>query len=164
MPHLHGAIVTLHTPLALEGLPETVLTSTTKHGSVNEDVSNCASVIVPTHVQSLFWLSYSTEASSDDTFYVFKLLVNQEHIVTWCCGEKQQWKGKVQFTLLSKSSHDRLRHYEGMEKRAFQFSNSMPDDDERRCVEVRMYRAKTKIRIPRKTIGGSDVSIGNGVL
>jgi hypothetical protein len=164
MPLFRAITVTIHTPFAIDGLPETPLTALRTTKTVAEEENKCASVFVPAHPQSLFWLSYSAESPADErSFFVFKLFINRQHVVSWCCDEGQTWKGKVQFALYKRSREDDIVGGKGMEKRVLQFGNVGPGHDEDRCVEVRAYRANAKVRIPRQLDVSKDVTVGSGV-
>jgi hypothetical protein len=163
MPLFRAVTVTVHTPFAIDGLPETPLPVRTKARVVAEEENKCASVFVPAHPQSLFWLSYAAEALTDETFFVFKLFINRKHVVTWCCDEDHEWKGNVQFALFSKSGGNNVVGGKGMEKRVLQFGDVRPGGDEDRCVEVRVYRADRKTRITRQLEDSENVTVGNGV-
>lgn len=162
MPSFRGITVSLHTPFAIDGLPETPLpppspTSLLEGGNKN------ASVFIPAHAQSLFWISYAAEAPVDDTFFVFKLFINRQHVVTWNCDDSHNWRGKVQFALSKPGDGEEIRGGAGMEKRVLQFGDIGPDHDEDRCVEVRVLRANAESRVPRELESGQTMAVGNGV-
>lgn len=163
MPLFRGITVTIHTPFAIDGLPETPLPALQGPSPIVEEENKYASVFVPAHAQSLFWLSYFVEPPIDETFFVFKLFINKEHIVTWGCDKDENWAGKVQFALFKQSEGDGLLGGAGMEKRALQFGDISPGHDEDRSVEVRVLRATAKSRMPRRLEEGKKLTVGNGV-
>jgi hypothetical protein len=171
MPAYKNITVTIHTPWTLEGLPEiappspTAATSSASASPIKDlvdDKRSRVSVYVPVLPQSLFWLSYSIdEPPSDGTFFVFKLLVNKEEIVTWCCDSKENWQGKTMFGLFDTGTDEMVVGGAGMEKRVFKFGQPGEEDwrvvgdlsadgNENRYVEVRVCRANMKMRIPRE--------------
>ncbi|KIW01117.1 uncharacterized protein PV09_07405 [Verruconis gallopava] len=159
MPICRGISVTILTPFALDGLPETVVHTRTLSKSAEDD-GKFASVFIPAHAQSLFWLSYSVEAPSHDAFLVFSLFIQSHHIVTWSCDADEDWRGKVQFTLFKKDVNDVVGGA-GMEKRVFQFGDVLPAHDEERCIEVRVCRANKKLRIPRQLGDNTSICVGS---
>lgn len=163
MPLFRGITVSIHTPFAIDGLPETPLPALSTSTPIVEEDNKFASVFVPAHPQSLFWLSYSAESPIYESFFVFKLFINRQHVVTWSCDEDQEWRGKVQFALFRKSEDDDIHGGAGMEKRALKFGDIQPGHDEDRCVEVRVLRARAKSRVPRQLEVASTVTVGNGV-
>ncbi len=164
MPLFRAINVTIHTPFAIGGLPETPLTALRRAKTVAEKENKCASVFVSAHPQSLFWLSYSAESPADEkSFFVFELFINRQYVVTWCCDEDQSWKGKAQFALYKRGRGDDIVGGKGMEKRVLQFGNVGPGHDEDRCVEARVYRANARVRIPRQLDMSKDVTVGNSV-
>jgi hypothetical protein len=171
MPTYKNITVTIHTPFAIEGLPE-FAPATPRNGSppstspikqLVDESRRCVSVFVPVMPQSLFWLSYFiAEPPTDGTFFVFKLFVNQQEVVTWCCDEDEEWKGKTMFGLFDTGKDDMVVGGAGMEKRVFKFGGPGEEDwkvvgdlsadgEKHRFVEVRVCRANMKMRIPRET-------------
>lgn len=171
MPTYKNITITIHTPWTLEGLPEiappspieatTSATASSTKELVDEKASR-VSVFVPVLPQSLFWLSYSIDQPPQDgTFFVFKLLVNEEEIVTWCCDSSERWQGKTMFGLFDTGKDEMVVGGAGMEKRVFKFGQPGEEDwrvvgdlcadgEENRHVEVRVCRANMKMRIPRE--------------
>ena len=163
MPLFRGITITIHTPFALDGLPETPLPPLVSSARIGEEENKYASVFVPAHPQSLFWLSYSAEPPVDDTFLVFKLFINRQHVVTWSCDGEQDWRGKVQFALFEKPQDALIQGGACMEKRVLQFGDVSPGHDEDRCVEVRVLRASAKKRVPRQLRLGKSMTLGSGI-
>jgi hypothetical protein len=181
MPTYKDITVTMHTPFTIEGIPEiappapTALSTSPIKQLVNES-RRCVSVYVPVMPQSLFWLSYAiTDPPTDGTFFVFKLFVNRQEIVTWSCDKDQKWKGKTMFGLFDTGLDDMVVGGAGMEKRVFKFGSPGQEDwrvvgdlradgEKHRFVEVRVCRANMKMRTPRvmdkyKGFQGSDISM-----
>lgn len=123
---------------------------------LQDDEKAQISVYVPMTPKALFWVAYRIEPPPvDGTFYVFKLLVNREEVVTWSCDASNKFKGKTMFGLFD--THEDEGGQE-LEKRLFRFgtANDMDtrivgdlsgDKEEDRFVEVRVFRAKAKKRI-----------------
>ena len=116
------------------------------------------SVFIPVFPQAQFFLNYHINAPVDEElFYVFKLFVGGEEFVTWNCGQEHAYSGKTQFGLFD-TSLDELGGGKGLTKRAFQFNGECRilgdytmDKDENRLVEVKVYRANKKLRVPRES-------------
>lgn len=169
MPSYRDITVTIHTPFIIEGLPE-IAPSPPVPGTANssacrqllEKEKRRVSVFIPVVPQSLFWLSYSVDAPPQyGTFFVFKLFVNRQEIVTWCCDEEGDWKGKVMFGLFDTGKDGLVIGGAGMEKRVFKFGEPGEEDwrvvgdlnkdgDEDRHIEVRVCGANMKMRVPRE--------------
>ena len=45
----------------------------------------------------------------EEQYFVMKLFVGKEHLVTWCCGEKQGWQGKTMWGLFEDPEPDRAK-------------------------------------------------------
>ncbi|QDS74036.1 hypothetical protein FKW77_009083 [Venturia effusa] len=165
MPLYAGISMKIHTPFALQGLPEIAPTEDIyDHSPAKQhvDESRCrVSVFVPVMPQAHFWLSYNVNEPPSEpvgVFYVFKLLVNGQPLVTWSCGEEEEWRGKSMFSLYDAEQGDAVGGA-GMQKMCFHFSKRDEDGreeqaseftgDQERCVEVRVCRANVKIRVPR---------------
>ncbi|TID24011.1 hypothetical protein E2P81_ATG02319 [Venturia nashicola] len=165
MPDYAGISMKIHTPFALQGLPEIAPTDEISHRSPAtqfvDESRCCVSVFVPVMPQAQFWISYNVEeppTEPEGIFYVFKLLVNGQPLVTWCCGEKEGWRGKTMFSLYD-AEQDDAAGGAGMQKMCFHFSK--PDEDgvgeqapeftgeQERCIEVKICRANLRIRVPR---------------
>ncbi|KAE9988384.1 hypothetical protein EG328_011144 [Venturia inaequalis] len=162
MPDYAGISMKIHTPFALQGLPE--IAPATDHSSANQlvDESRCrVSVFVPVMPQAHFWISYRVEelpTEPEGVFYVFKLLVNGQPLVTWCCDEEEGWRGKTMFSLYDAQQVDAVGGA-GMQKMCFHFSKQDEDGleeqpteltgEQERCIEVKICRANVKVRVPR---------------
>lgn len=177
MPTFRDITVTIHTPFAIEGVPEIapipiVHLPTGIPKKLLDDTNKIVSIYIPVPPQSLFWLSYSATPPTDDIFYVFKLFINHAHIVTWSCDKEEEWKGKVQFGLFdSGKKHVKMVGGGGMQKSVFQFGDHdwgvagdlNGEGMDARCVEVKVYRANKKVRIPRRIEYAGSLVNGEGV-
>ena len=66
---------------------------------INHDRS-VVSVYIPTYPSSQFWLCYSISPPyPPKMLYYFKLYINGNHIVSWGCGEEENYEGKTMFGL-----------------------------------------------------------------
>jgi hypothetical protein len=170
MPIYRGIKLKLHTPFSIQGLPEIAPTENISHCSpakhFADEPQSSVSVFIPFVPQAHFWISYNVEQPPTEpgVFYVFKLLINGQPIVTWCCGEEEKWKGKTMFSLHDSEQHNVVASA-GMEKRFFHFSKkkdeateeespdkqmSRHNTEQEHCVEVRVCRANVKIRTSRE--------------
>jgi len=121
---------------------------------LQDDDKGQISVYVPIIPKALFWISYSIEPPpTDGTFFVFKLLVNRQEVVTWSCDVENKFKGKTMFGLYDTNAE--AEGGQAMQKRVFQFGSSdtrivgdlTGEREEDRFLEVRVFRAKAKKRI-----------------
>jgi hypothetical protein len=163
MPKCGGIHVNLHTPFSIGGVPKYPPTKDTPSGSSikqhRDESRGCVSVYIPIIYRSLFWLSYNVDkppTKPPGVFYVFKLLINGREVVTWCCGEEEQWKGKTMFGLYDSGKENTVGGA-GMEKRFFKFKEEespvqegQNGGEQERCIELRVCRANVKIRAPRE--------------
>lgn len=125
---------------------------------VDEKTSTC-SVYVPILPGSLFWISYSVfPPVPKGQFFVFKLSVNDTHVVTWSTGKDEGWKGKTMFGLFEDTSNKsgRVR----VQKRALRFTpctgrasadqGSIDVFDKKARIEIKVNRAHSRRRIERQ--------------
>jgi hypothetical protein len=184
MPIYRGINLKLHSSFSIQGLPEIAPTEDISDRSLAKhfvDESRCrVSVFIPIVPQAHFWISYSIEeppTEPEGVFYVFKLLVNGQQVVTWCCGEEEEWKGKAMFSLYDTGQNNTVGGA-GMEKRFFHFSKQKNDAhvedspdkqisdtgvEQERCVEVRVCRANVKVRTPRELQKCEELPKGSGI-
>ena len=120
---------------------------------LQDDDKGQISVYVPIIPKALFWISYSIEPPpTDGSFFVFKLLINRQEVVTWSCDVENKFKGKTMFGLFDTNAE---ADGQAMQKRVFQFGSNdtrivgdlTGEREEDRFLEVRVFRAKTKRRI-----------------
>lgn len=112
------------------------------------------SVYVPTYPSSQFWLSYSiSPPHPPHALFYFKLFLNDSHVVSWGCGEEEEFKGRAMFGLYC-AGESRLGK-SGIEKRVFCFAGEDYGNGQLRgnrdrlmdVMEVKVYRAKGRKRI-----------------
>ena len=128
------------------------------------------SVYVPTYPSSQFWLSYSISAPHPPhALFYFKLFLNDSHVVSWGCGEEDEYKGKTMFGLYC--AGESWLGKPGIEKRVFCFAGegygtgqvNGGRDRLGDVMEVRVYRAKGRKRIwPELVEVKEPVKNGNG--
>jgi hypothetical protein len=116
--------------------------------------SRICSVFVPTMPQAQFYLKYFVQPPTDNMiFYVFKMYINQKHIINFSCGPEQSFCGRASFGISDTSKVN--QEGSGLQKQIF-FFNREPrvvgdlsqDKDEDRMIEIRAYRANKKMRTP----------------
>lgn len=106
------------------------------------------SVYVPTYPSSQFWLSYSISAPHPPhALFYFKLFLDDSHVVSWGCGEEDEFKGRTMLGLYC-TSENRLSN-PAIEKRVFCFASEDSSSRNRLgdVMEVRVYRARGRKRI-----------------
>jgi hypothetical protein len=119
-------------------------------------LKSIVTVYVPRLPSSQFWINYSAVAPEPPTaFYYFKLSINNEHIVSWGCGEEHSFKGKTMFGLYeTESTREGEKGYVGKHSLFFSRTNTdataeLEDPwDDKQFVEVRVYRSNARKRIP----------------
>ncbi|MCJ1244100.1 hypothetical protein MMC30_001298 [Trapelia coarctata] len=116
------------------------------HPALISESQPIVSVYIPTYPCSTFWLSYTiAPPHPPKILYYFKLFINGTHIVSWGCGEKENYTGKTMFGL--------FRGPLGVLERGM-LSFSSEDDAGRsmssEMMEVRVYRSKGRRKIEPK--------------
>jgi len=113
------------------------------HPALISESQPIVSVYIPAYPCSTFWLSYTiSPPHSPEVLYYFKLFINGTHIVSWGCGEKENYTGKTMFGLFRGPLGT-------LERRMFSFTS---EDVARRSMssemmEVKVYRSKGRRRI-----------------
>ncbi|KAL8798737.1 MAG: hypothetical protein Q9182_006424 [Xanthomendoza sp. 2 TL-2023] len=106
---------------------------------------------VPTYPLSQFWFSYTISAPHPPkAWYYFKLFINGSSIVSWGCGERNDFKGSTMYGLFD--SGDRWRGVPDVAARAFTFASDSTTQQARnntlgQVMEIRVYRARGRKRI-----------------
>ncbi|MCJ1482064.1 hypothetical protein MMC06_002226 [Schaereria dolodes] len=121
---------------------------------VSPDLS-LVSVYIPTYPSSQFWLSYSiSPPHPPNALYYFKLFLNGTHVISWGCGEQDEYKGKTMFGLYG--TGETWLGAKGIERRVLCFASDTNggDDGEKTSgniqgdiMEVKVYRSKGRKRI-----------------
>lgn len=112
------------------------------------------SVYIPTYPSSQFWLSYSiSPPHPPKSLYYFKLYLNGNCIVSWGCGEDNDYRGKTTFGLFKPRRTSGLAKGATMERRVLCFRPDIGPgghptlDNLRDVMEVRVFRSKARKRI-----------------
>lgn len=120
---------------------------------VNPDHS-LVSVYIPTYPSSQFWLSYSiSPPHPPKLLYYFKLYLNGNPVVSWGCGEDDDYRGKTMFGLFKPSRSSGLARGATLQRRVFCFGPDNvglvdPDVDSLSDVmEIKVFRSKGRKRI-----------------
>jgi hypothetical protein len=108
---------------------------------------------------------YQGNMDCRELFYVFKMFLGSDELVTWSCGPEQEWRGKTVFGMFDTSANTGGK---GLQKRIMMFGSQGPqvsgdlaaDRDEVRKIEVRVYRADEAMRVSRAMAGSSGGRIG----
>jgi hypothetical protein len=168
MPTYRSINIALHSQFDVETLPEYFPLSQeyyTARGVVRiaprpiDDATSTCTVYVPVLPGSTFWIGYSVSPPvPDDHFFLFKLYINNAHIVSWSTGKEEGWRGKTMFGL-----YERPQDEEGktkVEKRVLGFTcpdkdGSTWDDvkdpfDENMSMEIKVHRAHGRKRVERE--------------
>ena len=109
------------------------------------------SVYVPTYPSSQFWLSYSiSPPHPPGLLYYFKLYLNGNLIVSWGCGDEDDYRGKTMFGLFRLHRSSGLAKGVSLERRVLCFCPDIPrpvPDSLSDVMEVRVFRSKARKRI-----------------
>ena len=110
------------------------------------------SVYIPTYPASQFWLSYSiSPPHPPKALYYFKLYLNGRLIVSWGCGEENDYKGKTMFGLFDVGSGYGKQPL--LERRVLRFAPEPGESDNHTLgnfgnfMEVRVFRSKGRKRV-----------------
>ena len=120
---------------------------------VNPDHS-LVSVYIPTYPSSQFWISYSISPPyPPQLLYYFKLYLNGNLVVSWGCGEDDDYRGKTMFGLFKSAHISGLTKETALQRRVLCFGadtatihgNSMDSLDQ--VMEIKVFRSKGRKRI-----------------
>ena len=115
------------------------------------------STYIPTYPSSQFWLTYSVAPPHPPkALYYFKLSINGKHLVSWGCGEDEEFKGKTVFALSPFGIDEDNRQV--WERRGLVFGKSdkrtqgigphrTPTDPMGDVLEVKVFRSRGRKRI-----------------
>lgn len=169
MPTYRSINIALHSQFDIEALPEYHPNSKDYYiasgitGFVPDfvdDARSTCSVYIPVLPGSTFWIDYSVSPPvPQDHFFLFKLYINGEHVVSWSTGKDEEWKGKTMFGLFE--SNKSVDGKSGLQKRVLCFTPPGKIDGKRRDVantfdqaariEIRVHRADGRKRVERST-------------
>jgi hypothetical protein len=151
MPTYRSINIALHSQFDIETIPEYLPPAPSPESptialSINDATSTC-SVYVPTLPGSQFWIAYSVSPPvPEGHYFLFKLYIDGENVVSWSTGKEDAWMGKTMFGLFD------VGNGKTVEKRALCFS--APDKEGRvreGSVEIRVHRASGRKRVERET-------------
>ena len=159
--------IELHSQYDIESLPEysppTDFKSDETDGVVPLKVdrkSATRSTYVPVFPGSQFWISYCVNPPfpPDGVQFLFKLFINEEHIMNWSCGQEEEWKGKTVFGLYERENEEDGK--KRIEKRVLCFTPPTRKTgewedvtnvlDAKAYIEIRVHRAHGRKRIARE--------------
>ena len=118
------------------------------------------SVYIPTYPSSQFWISYSISAPRPPkALYYFKLFLNGASIVSWGCGEEDDYKGKTMFGIFDAGRNE--KGVKKFEKRVLSFSAGSELERLNRTthgdvMELKVYRSKGRKRVKPEIDGFRD--------
>ncbi|CAF9916262.1 hypothetical protein IMSHALPRED_003023 [Imshaugia aleurites] len=120
---------------------------------VNPDHS-LVSVYIPTYPSSQFWLSYSiSPPHPPQLLYYFKLYLNGNPVVSWGCGEDDDYRGKTMFGLFKPSLSPGLAKGAALQRRVLCFGPDIAGLDNHGVdnlgdvLEIKVFRSKGRKRI-----------------
>ena len=133
---------------------------------VNPDHS-LVSVYIPTYPSSQFWLSYSiSPPHPPKLLYYFKLYLNGNLVVSWGCGEDDDYRGKTMFGLFKPDRSSGLLKGALLQRRVLCFGTDITGLDNRALdhlsdvMEIKVFRSKGRKRIKPdyQTLGNFGIS------
>lgn len=149
MPEQRGISISLQSQYDALSLPEfpAPVPAATPSGRLSpqerghETNQSCiVEAYTPIYPGSQFWIVFrSSQPAEDIRYYYFELFLGGKCVLSWGCGKKNGWSGRVGFGIFE-SLGDDLAGYPLLEKRAFVFSN-MREANEGGSFEIRVYRA-----------------------
>jgi len=147
MPAAEGIVLMLESQFDADTIPEAAIAATeTGDASDNERIVD---VYVPSYLGSQFWLSYTVNpamlapAHAPTKYMFFKLILDDECIVSWGVGEAEEWKGKTMWAFFRGEDHGGWRT---VDKRSFFFRPAGDDQD----FDILAYRARGRRRTCRQ--------------
>ncbi|KAF2621261.1 hypothetical protein BU25DRAFT_416282 [Macroventuria anomochaeta] len=164
MPTYRSINIALHSQFDIETLPEYFPppSSPSLDSSLNlapsippliDDTTSTCSIHVPVLPGSQFWIAYSVSPPvPEGHYFLFKLYIDGERVVSWSTGKEDGWMGQTMFGLFqSEGGHGGVGEKRRVEKRVLCFS--APDRKGRMkdgCVEIRVHRANGRKRAERE--------------
>lgn len=178
MVALKSINILLQSQFDLLFLPEYPMPASNARKSSKENSSR-TTMYVPIYEGSQFWICYDiSPPHPPSTYFYFKMFIDGAHIVSWGCGEEDEYEGKTMFALFERERERSKSKPSGnpagggaVERRCFFF----PLDDERessglgrnaygggRNMEVKVYRANARRRTARLYPKIAETQIGAG--
>ena len=149
MPEQRGISISLQSQydaLSLPEFPAPVPAASASDGflphktSHKPDQPGIVEAYTPIYPGSHVWIVFCCrEPAAETRYYYLKLFLGGKCVLSWGCGKKNGWSGRVGFGIFKSSGAD-LAGYPLLEKRAFVFPN-MRETNEGGSFEIRVYRA-----------------------
>ncbi|KAL8735478.1 MAG: hypothetical protein Q9181_002800 [Wetmoreana brouardii] len=154
MPVYRNITINLVSQFDILNIPEYALPETS-HDPFSEAPAlvdkSLVSCYIPIYPLSQFWFSYSIAAPHPPkALYFFKLFINGACVVSWGCGEGNDFNGRTMYGLYY--SGERWMGEPGVDVMGFSFASDATTQDSTsnilgRAMEVRVYRARSRKRI-----------------
>ncbi|KAI4728856.1 hypothetical protein E4T49_03289 [Aureobasidium sp. EXF-10728] len=147
MPAAEGIVLMLESQFDADTIPEAAIP--VSHASDASDDPRLVDVYVPSYLASQFWISYTVNPAmlaptqAPTKYMFFKLILDDECIVSWGVGEAEEWKGKTMWAFFRGEDHGGWRT---VDKRAFFFRPAGDDQD----FDILAYRARGRRRACRQ--------------
>lgn len=111
-----------------------------------DDATSACSVYVPALPGSQFWISYSVAPPvPEGHYFLFKLFIDGENVVSWSTGKEDAWMGKTMFGLFDAGNGKTV------EKRVLCFSAPVKEKQvQDGSLEIRVHRASGRKRVERE--------------
>ena len=151
--HYRSITVGLHSQFDIETLPEyrpdhhSIFDSTLQY---IEDKTSTCSVYVPALPGSTFCIGYSVSPPvPEGHYFLFKLYIDCERVMSWSTGKEEGWRGKTMFGLFGVGDEHGKRR---VEKRVLCFAAKDAVDvfDDTARIEIRVHRADERKRVERQ--------------
>jgi hypothetical protein len=147
MPAAEGIVLMLESQFDADTIPEAAIAASSTSDASHDQ--RLVDVYVPSYLGSQFWLSYTINpamlapAHAPTKYMFFKLIVDDECLVSWGVGEAEEWKGKTMWAFFRGEDHGGWRT---ADKRAFFFRPTGDDQD----FDILAYRARSRRRTCRQ--------------
>ncbi|KAL9576209.1 MAG: hypothetical protein Q9212_007291 [Teloschistes hypoglaucus] len=154
MPTYRNITINLVSQFDILNIPE-YAPSTTQNDPFAETPAlvdkSLVSCYIPIYPLSRFWFAYSISAPHPPkALYYFKLFINGVCVVSWGCGEENDFKGKTMYALFD--SGELWMGEPTVDAMGFGFTSETTDSNPPNgmfdhAMEVRVYRARGRRRI-----------------
>lgn len=124
-----------------------------------DEKRSLVSVFIPAYSGSQFWISYSiAPPNPPKALYYFKLFLNGACMVSWGCGEEDEFKGKTMFGLYE--SEAKREGESGIQKRMLCFGDEFEGSDDD-ILEIKVYRCRGRRPCSPVTESYGGIKVGN---
>lgn len=151
MPFFCGIDIRLVSQPENVAFPEYISSSTPEKEAIENEkyptISTCLSITKKTQ----FWIVYSVPSPCPlSSYYYFKATFAGKIVLSWGCGARDGFQGKIMFTLVN--GGDRWMGENSMEKKTFFFNDfdkpcSLPETT---LMTIAVYRAQGRKRVSRE--------------